>query len=103
MRRRAMLAAAGTLAAAITVPTGRAFAAQTVGPVLDHRIEKTYDGRSYTDLSAQVAAVRGLTVRMLVASPGGSDSWTDRRRLAVLKGIRRPVRGSHRTRPDGRP
>ncbi|MFI1959223.1 GDSL-type esterase/lipase family protein [Streptomyces althioticus] len=68
MRRRAMLAAAGTLAAAITVPTGRAFAAQTVGPVLDHRIEKTYDGRSYTDLSAQVAAVRGLTSGTILAT-----------------------------------
>ncbi|MEU0909770.1 GDSL-type esterase/lipase family protein [Streptomyces althioticus] len=68
MRRRAMLAAAGSLAAAITIPTGRAFAAQTVGPVLDHRIEKTYDGRSYTDLSAQVAAVRGLTSGTILAT-----------------------------------
>ncbi|WP_448319726.1 GDSL-type esterase/lipase family protein [Streptomyces sp. CO7] len=68
MRRRTVLTAAGSLAAAITGPAGRAFAAETVGPVLDHRIEKTYDGTSYTDLSAHVAAVAGLGAGTVLAT-----------------------------------
>ncbi|MFD5449490.1 GDSL-type esterase/lipase family protein [Streptomyces sp. NPDC127100] len=70
MRRRAVLAAAaGSLAAAATVPEGRASAAaRTVGPVLDHRVERTYDGTSGTDLSSRVAAVRGLSTGTVLAT-----------------------------------
>ncbi|MFI8091979.1 laminin G domain-containing protein [Streptomyces sp. NPDC086080] len=44
------------VAAPARVPAGRS----TRPPVLDHRVEKTYDGASYTDLSAQAAALGGL-------------------------------------------
>ncbi|MFD6908151.1 GDSL-type esterase/lipase family protein [Streptomyces sp. NPDC060077] len=60
MRRRSVLAAAGVMAAGVAAP-GRASAGRDTRPVLDHRVEKTYDGTSYTDLSSGAAAVGGLS------------------------------------------
>lgn len=90
MRRRAVLAAAGSLAAAMTVSTGRALAAQTVGPVLDHRVERTYDGTSYTDLSAQVSAVRGLSTGTVLAT----CRTTSRNPAMTLLGVSNPLEPS---------
>ncbi|MEV7019746.1 GDSL-type esterase/lipase family protein [Streptomyces sp. NPDC093991] len=89
MRRRAVLAA-GSLAAAMTVSTGRALAAQTVGPVLDHRVERTYDGTSYTDLSAQVSAVRGLSTGTVLAT----CRTTSRNPAMTLLGVSNPLEPS---------
>ncbi|MFF7780522.1 hypothetical protein ACFZCG_39720 [Streptomyces tanashiensis] len=57
MRRRSVLLSAGTLTAALT----RAFAATTTPAVRDRPIERTYDGRTYTDLPTETGTVRGLT------------------------------------------
>ncbi|WP_326791725.1 GDSL-type esterase/lipase family protein [Streptomyces sp. NBC_00841] len=59
MRRRSVLVAAGALLSS-TAATGRAVAAPATAPVLDHRTETAYDGRTYTDLSAQAGAVKVL-------------------------------------------
>ncbi|MFD4371138.1 GDSL-type esterase/lipase family protein [Streptomyces sp. NPDC058486] len=61
MRRRSILLAAGTLTASLATPFSRAFAATSTAPVLDHRNERVYDGRSYTDLSSEIEKVRGLS------------------------------------------
>ncbi|MFE5792823.1 GDSL-type esterase/lipase family protein [Streptomyces sp. NPDC056503] len=68
MRRRSVLVAAGTLAAALTTPLGRASAATATAAVLDRRIDRTYDGRTYTDLSAEIGTVRGLVSGTVLAT-----------------------------------
>ncbi|MFF2777445.1 GDSL-type esterase/lipase family protein [Streptomyces sp. NPDC058052] len=71
MRRRSVLLAAGTWAAATLTPSfTRAAAASTTAPVLDHRAERAYDGRSYTDLTAQIGKVRDLRSGTVLATFG---------------------------------
>ncbi|MFE3379952.1 GDSL-type esterase/lipase family protein [Streptomyces anulatus] len=40
---------------------GRAAAVQTATPVVDHQHERTYDGKTFTDLSARTVAVKTLS------------------------------------------
>ncbi|MEU9851675.1 GDSL-type esterase/lipase family protein [Streptomyces sp. NPDC047974] len=68
MRRRSVLQAAGTLAAALTTPFTWAFAATATPAVLDRRLDRSYDGRRYTDLSATIGTVRGLTAGTVLAT-----------------------------------
>lgn len=68
MRRRSVLLAAGTLTASLATPFGRAFAASAAVPVLDHQVEQVYDGRSYSDLSAEIGKVRGLNSGTILAT-----------------------------------
>ncbi|MET9675483.1 GDSL-type esterase/lipase family protein [Streptomyces sp. NPDC006482] len=72
MRRRSVLLAAGTLTASLATPFSRAFvaspAAPSPAPVLDHRVERDYDGRSYTDLSSELGKVRGLSSGTVLAT-----------------------------------
>ncbi|MCT4351983.1 GDSL-type esterase/lipase family protein [Streptomyces sp. Je 1-79] len=90
MRRRSVLLAAGTtLTATLATPFSRAFAAAPAVPVLDHRVERVYDGQSYTDLSAKIAKVRGLPSGTILAT----FSTTSRNPAMTL------VSASDRTKP----
>ncbi|MFB7361694.1 GDSL-type esterase/lipase family protein [Streptomyces hydrogenans] len=68
MRRRSVLLAAGTLAAALTTPLTSAFAATATAAVLDRRIDRVYDGRTYTDLTTDIGTVRGLASGTVLAT-----------------------------------
>ncbi|MFD4338047.1 GDSL-type esterase/lipase family protein [Streptomyces anulatus] len=68
MRRRTLLLAAGTLTASLATPLSRAFAATATVPVLDHRSERVYDGRSYTDLSSEIEKIRSLSSGTVLAT-----------------------------------
>ncbi|MER7957736.1 GDSL-type esterase/lipase family protein [Streptomyces sp. NPDC096030] len=68
MRRRSVLFAAGALPASLATPLGRAFATSPMPPVLDHRVERVYDGRSYTDLSGEIVKVRALAAGTILAT-----------------------------------
>ncbi|MFE0651980.1 GDSL-type esterase/lipase family protein [Streptomyces sp. NPDC059534] len=68
MRRRSVLLAAGSLAASIAAPFGRAGASSAVVPVLDHQSGRVYDGRSYTDLSAELGKIRTLSSGTVLAT-----------------------------------
>ncbi|MFF9912406.1 GDSL-type esterase/lipase family protein [Streptomyces sp. NPDC013457] len=70
MRRRSVLFAAGALAAPLATPFRRAFAASPMPPVLDHRVERVYDGQSFTDLSSEVSKVRGLAAGTILVTFG---------------------------------
>ncbi|MFE7807274.1 GDSL-type esterase/lipase family protein [Streptomyces sp. NPDC057430] len=70
MRRRSVLFTAGALAAPLTTPFRRAFAASPRPPVVDHRVERAYDGQSYTDLSTEITKVRGLTTGTILVTFG---------------------------------
>lgn len=90
MRRRSVLLAAGTLTATLAAPLSRAFAASSAEPVLEHRVERAYDGQSYTDLSAEITKVRGLASGTVLAT----FSTTSRNLAMTLLSASDPTRPS---------
>ncbi|MFC9466641.1 GDSL-type esterase/lipase family protein [Streptomyces coelicoflavus] len=68
MRRRSVLVATGALLSS-TAAMGRAAAApRSATPVLDHRTETEYDGKTFTDLSAQTGSVQSLASGTLLVT-----------------------------------
>ncbi|MFD0142479.1 MULTISPECIES: GDSL-type esterase/lipase family protein [unclassified Streptomyces] len=88
MRRRSVLFAAGALPAPLATPLRRAFAASPMPPVLDHRVERVYDGRSYTDLSGEIVKVRALAAGTILAT----FSTTSRNTAMTLVSASDPTR-----------
>ncbi len=68
MRRRSVLQAASTLAAALSTPFTWAFAATPTAAVLDRRLDRRYNGRTYTDLSPKIGTVRGLAAGTILVT-----------------------------------
>ncbi|MFE5615775.1 GDSL-type esterase/lipase family protein [Streptomyces sp. NPDC056524] len=88
MRRRSVLFAAGALPAPLATPLRRAFAASPMPPLLDHRVERVYDGRSYTDLSGEIVKVRALAAGTILAT----FSTTSRNTAMTLVSASDPTR-----------